>query len=183
MASYPVVMAPGWRGWGRESKGGVVEDMLVRQYRYLLTTAPLDVCEGVHVEVVAGMSETDRGAMLRAVAQAFGTGRHVGADETTKLAHLVAAGAHRSPDGWIGSLDAGLARRVAEAALDAEGSFGRLNGYADWDGASPDGVAEASPNDGFDPNANRYRVDSDPRFNINGGGGGGYSRCVLSPLL
>lgn len=57
--------------------------------------------------------------------------------------------------------------------MGAESAFGHLNGYAEWDGASPDDAAEASPNDGFDPHANRYRVDSDPRFNVHGGGGGG----------
>lgn len=49
-------------------KGDADEDVLVRQYRYLLTAAPLDVSGGVHAEVLAGMSQTDRGELLRAVA-------------------------------------------------------------------------------------------------------------------
>lgn len=149
------------------------EDPLVRQYRYLLSTAPVDVIEGIHREVVGDMPRVDREAFGRAVHEAFGTGSHVDASSTDKLAHLAAAGAHRSPRSWLASLDESFSHRLAASALAAEATFGRLNGYVDWDGSSPDATVEPGPNDGFDPNANRHRVEADPRRYASGEGGFG----------
>ena len=146
----------------------VAEDVVVRQYRYLLTTAPVDALEGIHVEVLDSLPEADRGRLLRALTDAFATGRHVDGGETAKVAHLVAVGAHRSPRAWLESLGATFARRLAAGVLDTEASFGCFNGYAAWDGESPEPVEEAGPNDGFDPKGKRYRVDSDPRFYVYG---------------
>lgn len=150
---------------------GVAEDVVVRQYRYLLTTAPVDALEGLHAEVLGVMSDAQRRALLKGLSDAFATGGHVQADELRKVAHLVAVGAHRHPRAWIESLEPRFARHLAQAALEAEASYGRLNGYAYWDGTSPESVEAAGPNDGFNPSANRYRVDADPRFNVFGGGG------------
>lgn len=111
--------------------------------------------------------------MLRGLSDAFATGRHVGAGEVKKVAHLVAAGGHRSARAWLGSLDPGFARQFAEHVLDCEASFGHLKGYAYWDGVSTEPVEEAGPNDGSNPSPNRYRADADPRFNQGGGFGGG----------
>jgi hypothetical protein len=147
--------------------------VVVRQYRYLLTTAPVDALEGIHVEVLDAMSDAEKRAVLKGVADAFATGGHVDAGDLRKVAHLVAAGAHRHPRAWIENLDPQFARHLAQAALDAEASYGRLNGYAYWEGISPESVEAAGPNDGFDPRANRYRLDADPRFNEGGGIGGG----------
>jgi hypothetical protein len=149
------------------------EDVVVRQYRYLLTTSTVDALEGIHVEAVSTMSDADRRMLLRGLSDAFATGRHVGAAEVEKVAHLIAAGGHRSARAWLGSLDPEFARRLAERILECEAAFGHLNGYAYWDGASTEPVEEAGPNDGFNPGANRYRTDADPRFNQGGGIGGG----------
>lgn len=145
----------------------------MRQYRYLLTTAPVDALEGIHIEVLDAMSEADRRAVLKGLSDAFATGGHVDPGELRKVAHLVAAGAHRRSRAWIESLHPQFARQLAQGALDAQASYGRLNGYAHWDGKSPEPVEAAGPNDGFRPGANRYRVDADPRFNEGGGIGGG----------
>jgi len=152
---------------------GADEDVVVRQYRYLLATATLDALEGIHVEVLDAMPEVERIAVLRSLGDSFGTGGHLGAEQVGKIAHLVAVGGHRHPRAWIEGLGPELARRLAQGALDSEASFGRLNGYAFWDGTSAEPVEQAGPNDGFDPSANRYRVDADPRFNMGGGIGGG----------
>ena len=146
---------------------------MVRQYRYLLATATVDALEGIHAEVLEGMTETERRQVLRCLSEAFATGGHLGTGEVARIAHLVAAGAHRHARAWIDSLDVAFARQLAQAALDAEGSFGHLNGYAYWDGTSPGPAEDAGPNDGFNPRANRYHVDADPRFNQPGGIGGG----------
>ncbi len=140
------------------------EDVVVRQYRYLLTTVTLDALEQIHEEVVNGLSETDREQLLRGLSDAFATGRHTEAGETRKIAHLIAAGGHRHANAWLDSLDPEFAQRLSQGALDTEASFGRLNGYAYWDGASPEPVEGPGPNDGFDPSAKRYRADSNPGF-------------------
>lgn len=138
-----------------------------------MTTATVDALEGIHTEVLDAMSDPERLTVLHGLGEAFGTGGHLGTGQVGKIAHLVAVGGHRHPRAWIQGLDAGFARTLARAALDAEASFGRLNGYAYWDGTSAEPVEQAGPNDGFDPRANRYRVDADPRFNMGGGIGGG----------
>lgn len=147
--------------------------MVVRQYRYLLTTVTLDALERIHEEVVGGMSDADRRMLLRALSEAFATGRHVDAGEDRKIAHLIATGGHRHARAWLDSLDPALARQLAQGALDAEASFGRLNGYVYWDGVSAEPVEGPGPNDGFNPVANRYRADADPRLNQGNGIGGG----------
>lgn len=164
---------------GRQPAGQpaeVDEDVIVRQYRYLLTTATLDALEKVHEEVVAGMSDADRGALLAGLSDAFATGRHVGAAETTKIAHLIAAGGHRHAHAWLAGLDPAFVRRLSERALDSEASFGRLNGYAYWDGVSAEPIEGPGPNDGFSANGNRRTADADPRFNASFGllGDGGH---------
>lgn len=152
-------MARGRAAQGEGATIEVAEDVVVRQYRYLLTTATVDALEGIHLEVLSEMSEADRRRFLQALSDAFATGLHVGPDETAKVAHLIGVGAHRAPHTWLGSLDDVFARKVAEQVLQTEASFGRFNGYAFWDGASPEPVEEAGPNDGFDPDANRRYVD------------------------
>ncbi|MGO4341531.1 hypothetical protein [Pedococcus sp. 2YAF34] len=166
-------MARGRAEQGQGERRAPDEDVVVRQYRYLLTTATVDALEGIHGEVLEALSETERRMVLRALSEAFATGGHVGVGEVGKIAHLVAAGAHRHCRAWIDSLDPAFARQLAKAALVAEASFGRLNGYAYWDGTSSEPVEAAGPNDGFNPKANRYRVDADPKFNQGGGIGGG----------
>ncbi|GAB3079611.1 hypothetical protein GCM10027080_28830 [Pedococcus soli] len=175
---YPEGMAPVRAVWSRgrqhaQERADGDEDVVVRQYRYLLSTATLDALEKVHEEVVVGMSDADRRALLGGLSDAFATGRHVEVVEHRKIAHLIAAGAHRHTRAWLDSLDPMFARRLAEKALDSEAAFGRLNGYAYWDGVSQEPVEDPGPNDGFDPGANRYRADADPRFKQGGGIGGG----------
>ncbi|WP_406832304.1 hypothetical protein ABEG17_05620 [Pedococcus sp. KACC 23699] len=157
-------MASGRPAPGRGATLDIDEDVVVRQYRYLLTTATVDALEGIHVEVLCGMPEGDRRMVLEALCDAFATGLHVGSDQVAKVAHLVAVGAHRAPRAWLASLDPAFARALAQEVLETEASFGRFNGYAQWDGVSPEPVEEAGPNDGFDPNANRRRIDLDPRL-------------------
>lgn len=152
-------MARGRAAHGEGATIDVAEDVVVRQYRYLLTTATVDALEGIHREVLGEMVVQDRRRCLQALSDAFVTGLHVGAEETAKVAHLVAVGAHRAPDAWLASLEHVFARRVAEAVLQSEASFGRFNGYAFWDGESPEPERKTGPNDGFDPNANRRRVE------------------------
>jgi hypothetical protein len=114
------------------------------------------------------LPEADRVRLLRALSDAFATGRHVAVGETAKVAHLIAVGAHRSPRAWLESLGRSFARRLAAGVLDTEASFGCFNGYAAWDGLSPEPVEEAGPNDGFDPKGKRYSVDRDPRIYVYG---------------
>ncbi|GAB3077596.1 hypothetical protein [Pedococcus soli] len=172
-------MAPGRALQHRVAAVDVAEDVVVRQYRYLLTTASVDALQGIHVEVMGSLSVADRARVLGALLDAFATGRHVDATETDKVAHLVAVGAHRAPLAWLDSLGRTFARRLAAGVLDTEASFGRFNGYAAWDGESPEPVEDPGPNDGFDPRGvgdastarYRTRVNRDPRIYLYGATG------------
>lgn len=165
-------MGPGRAAQDRGATVDLEEDVVVRQYRYVLTTATVDALEGIHLEVLARLSVADRWRVLRALSDAFATGLHVGPEEITKVAHLVAVGARRAPRTWLTSLDGAFARRLAERVLETEASFGRFNGYAQWDGLSPEPIEGPGPNDGYDPNANRHRIDLDPRVRSFRGIGG-----------
>ncbi|QGN58797.1 hypothetical protein [Nostocoides sp. HKS02] len=63
-----------------------------------------------------------------------------------------------------------VARRLADAALSAESSFGLLGGYAGWDGSSPGEPEGAGPNDGFFPKRNRPLPDGVGTWDVPGHG-------------
>jgi hypothetical protein len=123
------------------------EDVVVRQYRYLLRTAPGDAIEHAHVEALEGLDENSRAAILRAVQSGLVAGMRLTPQQVAPLAHLIALGERRRPGAFLGVCDERALRALAELVVVAEASFGLFGGYAAWDGAEP-GTDEAGWVDG-----------------------------------
>jgi hypothetical protein len=123
------------------------EDLVVRQYRFLLRTAPLDALEAAHVEALESLGPHQRSAVLRAVQVGLVAGLRLGHDEVGRLARLVALGERRAPGAFLRASEPHVLRALADAVVLAEASFGLFGGYAAWDGTDP-AATEAGWSDG-----------------------------------
>ena len=152
---------------------------MVRQYRYLLRTAPVDALEHVHLEALARMAPEDRAAVLRTVQEQLVTGLRLEPDDVPALTRLVVLGERRSPGALLRHCDPAVLRRLADFALVSEAAFGLLTGYAEWDGFDP----EPAPEEGWQ--ASQHRNWGDPTqvtdvrrsnggYGTYGGGAGGW---------
>ena len=126
------------------------EDPVVREYRYLLRTAPADALEAAHAEALAGPASGVRAAVLDAVREAFVAGQRVSPDRTTVTARLVVAGERRSPGAFLAACDPGALVVLARGVVGSEAAFGLFTGYAAWDGAEP-GPADVGVDHGGAP--------------------------------
>jgi hypothetical protein len=148
------------------------EDLLVRQYRYLLRTAPPDALEAAHTEALMAMTEEHRQWVLDTVRATFLVGDHLSVTEPGKIAHLVVNGERRSPSALLAALPPVVATDLATRVLDSEASFGLLGGYAAWDGQDPDPVDDSLwAAGGFNPRAGQVDPRNDPRTQIGFDGG------------
>lgn len=113
------------------------EDQAVRQYRYLLRTAPLDALEAAHVEALSAIGPDHRETVLRTVQSELVAGAHLRPDDIGPLAHLVSLGERRSPGVLTSSIPEPALSVMAQALIDSEPAFGLFGGYAAWDGVDP----------------------------------------------
>jgi hypothetical protein len=118
------------------------EDLVVRQYRYLLRTAPLDALEAAHRQALAALQETVRGVVLRTVQAQLLAGQHLGVDDIDPLAHLIAGGERRRPGALTSAMPPAPLRVLAQAVIDSEAAFALFGGYAAWDGTDPQPLEE-----------------------------------------
>jgi hypothetical protein len=131
------------------------EDVVVRQYRFLLRTAPADALEMAHVEALAQLGWRERGHVLAAVQDGLVAGMRLDRDRVRALAHLVTLGERRAPGAFLGAVDPVTLRRLADLVVVAEASFGLFGGYAAWDGTDPVAPEEPWTDSGF---AERWRT-------------------------
>ena len=123
------------------------EDLVVRQYRFLLRTAPLDALEAAHVEALESLGPHQRSAVLRAVQVGLVAGLRLRHDDVGRLARLVTLGERRAPGAFLRASEPHVLRALADAVVLAEASFGLFGGYAAWDGTDP-AAAEGGWSDG-----------------------------------
>ncbi|TPG14948.1 hypothetical protein [Pedococcus bigeumensis] len=114
------------------------EDQTVRQYRYLLRTAPLDALEAAHIDALAAIDPAHREVVLRTVQAELVAGAHLRPDDITPLAHLATLGERRSPGVLTRSVPAPALTALADAVINSEPAFGLFSGYAAWDGLDPE---------------------------------------------
>jgi hypothetical protein len=110
----------------------------VRQYRFLLRTAPLDALEAAHVEALAPMWRSRRSVVLRAVQEGLVAGARLDPDHVAPLAHLIVLGERRRPGDFLRACPRAVLTPLAGAVILSEAMFGRFGGYAGWDGTEPD---------------------------------------------
>ena len=113
------------------------EDVVVRQYRYLLRTAPADAMEHAHAEAIEPLDENCRAALLRAVQSGLVAGLRLSPQDVHQLAHLITLGERRRPGAFLGACEPRSLRALADGVVLAEASFGLFGGDAGWDGAEP----------------------------------------------
>lgn len=130
--------------------GTDAEDPVVRQYRFLLRTAPSDALEAAHAEALPTLEPDTRAAVLATVQHRLVAGLRLGPDDITQLAHLVTLGERRAPGHVVGGLDSATLLRLSEAVIATEASFGLFTGYAAWDGAEPEVPEPRGDMAGFD---------------------------------
>ena len=126
------------------------EDQTVRQYRYLLRTAPLDALRVAHDEALQHLTEDFRTGVLTAVRDGLVAGQRLGPGDTAAIARLVSIGERRNPRGFLDACDPTTLHALADAVNHAGASFGLFAGYAAWDGVDPEptGVGEDHGGDG-----------------------------------
>jgi hypothetical protein len=145
-------------------EASVDEDVVVRQYRYLLRTAPADALEAAHVDAIPVLSQAHQESLLETVQRSLLVGGHLTTSHHAKIAHLVTAGEQRAPGQLLQALPAEVLKSLAAAVLDSEASFGLLGGYASWDGAEPQPADHPDWADGgFNPQVGQGRPLNDPR--------------------
>ncbi|MFC8501147.1 hypothetical protein ACFUC1_02225 [Pedococcus sp. NPDC057267] len=123
---------------GADPTGPEADDQVVRQYRYLLRTAPVDALEHVLVEALEVIGPDARQVVLTTVQAHLLTGAHLRSDDITALAHLCAAGERQRPGALTGTLPATTLHALAREAINSEAAFGLFGGYAAWDGSDPE---------------------------------------------
>jgi hypothetical protein len=134
-----------------ESDPAEVEDLMVRQYRFLLRTAPSDVLEDAHAEALPRLDPFIRAAILRVVretalgGQAKGAQHQVTLENTGKMAHLLTLAERRAPGSLLSAYDDASRQRLSQAVVTSQAATGALAGYDDWDGVDPDAERVVMP--------------------------------------
>lgn len=126
------------------------EDPVVRQYRFLLRTAPVDALEAAHVEALGALEADDRLAVLGTVQSVLVAGLRLGVDDVRAVAHLVTSGERRVPGALLTSCPQPVLRRLADKVIYSEAAFGLFGGYAGWDGAEPEPSPDVADMAGWD---------------------------------
>ena len=110
------------------------EDPVVRQYRYLLATSPVDALQAAHHEALEGLSDSGRRAVLQAVQQAFVAGGRLLPEDTAAVARLLVRGERRMPGEFRSACEPQVLQALAEGVVASDAVFGLLARYDDWDG-------------------------------------------------
>lgn len=151
---------------------------MVRRYRYLLRTAPLDALEAAHAEALLRLDPMIRAAILRTAQEVLGTGHQVTLDDAGKMAHLLCLGERHSPGSLLTAYDDASRQRLAQAVVSSEAVAHAWEGYDDWDGAEPQPEEQAWAEHGFNPDSGKWSrtgpsVILGPSGPGSGGGGDG----------
>jgi hypothetical protein len=126
------------------------EDQTIRQYRYLLATAPADALGAAHEDALSGLTADQRAAVLDAVQRGLVAGQRLGPDDLPAVSRLLVHGEKRAPGEFRRACDPAALTALAEAVLGSEAVFGLFAGYAAWDGADAT-AADAGVDHGGEP--------------------------------
>ena len=115
-----------------------VERPEVRQYRFLLRTAPFRDLHAYHRQALASVDPLIRAQVLSTLQERVLAGRALTVDDTNTIALLLTTAEVQTPGVVVSALTDMALARVAGAVLRLPGAVRRLDGYDDWDGADPD---------------------------------------------
>lgn len=122
--------------------GHRTEHQAVRQYRYLLCTAPADALEAAHAQALLRLSDADRAQLLDTVRDVLMAGTRLAPSDIGAISHLMTVGGRRDPRGMAAAYPTGPLHALAARVISTEAAFGLFSGYAGWDGTDPVGVAD-----------------------------------------
>ncbi|MEO6413103.1 MAG: hypothetical protein ABIO48_11010 [Pedococcus sp.] len=131
------------------------EDQTVRQYRFLLRTAPMDALQAAHHEALDSLTEVARARVLTAVQEGLVAGHRLSPGDTVAIARLVSIGERRNPRGFLDACEPIALRSLAQAVNESEAVFGLFAGYAAWDGVDPE-PADVGVDHGGDPQSTTF---------------------------
>lgn len=144
----------------RDDGGGGQENPKVRQYRYLLRTAPVDALEAAHADGLSRLTSPQRDAVLLVVQQALLVGNRLRSDDVSAVGHLITSGERRNPRSFIRACESTLLQDLAHGVITSEAVSGLCGGYGDWDGADPQPEPEGAwAEGGFNPDSGRWNPD------------------------
>lgn len=115
-----------------------VERPEVRQYRYLLATAPLSVLDRLHREALTSLDPLVRAQVLGTVQERLLTGRDLTVDDIDQVARLLTVAEVRTAGIVVSALTDMALTRVAGAVIRLADARELLAGYEEWDGVDPD---------------------------------------------
>src|SRR6476469_6162157 len=110
-----------------------VERHELRQYRYLLRTAPPEALDALLV-----LDPAVRAIILRTAQERLQTGRDLTVDDIHRLARLMTVAEIRTPGVLVSGLVDIAHERLARAVLRQATQTDLLDGYDTWDGVDPD---------------------------------------------
>lgn len=110
----------------------------LREYRYLLRTAPADDLDALHVGALLVLDPAVRAIILRTAQDRLQTGRDLTVDDVHRLAHLLTVAEVRTPGVLVAGLVDIAHERLARAVLRQAVQTDLLEGYDTWDGMDPD---------------------------------------------
>ena len=152
------------------------EDQAVRQYRFLLRTAPVDALEAAHAEALPRVSAAARVDLLRTLQETLVAGMRLSPEDHPAVGHLMTLGERRAPGVLLSAYPAASLQSLATELITTEAVFGLFAGYAAWDGQDPEPEDDSAWGDaGFNPDSGRWSVNRRaPRdYGSPSAGGGG----------
>ncbi|GAB3076749.1 hypothetical protein [Pedococcus soli] len=115
-----------------------VERHELRQYRYLLRTAPPEALDALHLDALLVLDPAVRAIILRTAQERLQTGRDLTVDDIHRLARLMTVAEIRTPGVLVSGLVDIAHERLARAVLRQAAQTDLLDGYDTWDGVDPD---------------------------------------------
>jgi hypothetical protein len=167
-------LGPKGRGRAQPASSKDPEDVIVRQYRFLLRTASPDAVEAAHADALPRLSEADRESVLAAIQAGLVAGQRLRASDTTQMAHLIVGGERRSPSAFLAACEPAALAALSHAVVHRDATFGLFAQYAAWDGADPEPEDDSLWADaGFNPDSGRWNIERHTHIDLGGGAGGG----------
>jgi hypothetical protein len=117
----------------------------VRQYRYLLRTAPPERLEVVHRRALEALDPVVRASILRTAQDRLLSGRDLTVDDTPRLAVLITQGELRTPGILLAGLTDLALTRLAHMVVVTTEAPDLWAGYDAWDGLDPEQPVVAVP--------------------------------------
>lgn len=118
---------------------------MLREYRHLLRTGPVDWQETAHRHALTALGSAARGLLLAEVQRLLLTGTRLHPDDVHEVARLLVLAERRRPRVLLDGLRPDLLRLLARAVVSSPTGRTLAVGHDVWDGADPDPEPDDEP--------------------------------------